>query len=365
MIAKYKNTAIADGTEPSSTAGFQDSGRCGTKFGKRLLLSAASIVLLALGVFAVVLAGHFLSLRDALPDKAGEVVITPDSGFEPGEKIEAKMELTLPVAAKIEAISVRCAEGMIISGTPKETTLERSLRKKKIAIRFFLRVMRAGEIKPGTLFYTVKLGGKEQKLEAAIPAMSLKLEKDAPKDSALAIAGEMDLRGRAKRYWLYWGAAALLLFALALLVWAIRRGRRDAALAMRITPEDEAFSELTEIKLQTLNGTLQPAQGFLRLTGTVRRFLTRALGLPALTCTTREFLDRAAASERLSGTQKPFLRNFLAIADLVKFAKGDVSGDQLLSAVDEAGKLVEDYRNEKATAEAAAKEMAPSPGKEA
>ena len=120
--------------------------------------------------------------------------------------------------------------------------------------------------------------------------------------------------------WVWWtaGGAALALLLLAGLL--LRRKKRLAEQAVVRTAEEIALAEL-----EALMGAQLPEQGlfaefYVRLTGTVRRYIERTTGLHAPEQTTEEFLRALRGDVRFEPQQARRLEHFLEASDLVKYA---------------------------------------------
>ena len=65
---------------------------------------------------------------------------------------------------------------------------------------------------------------------------------------------------------------------------------------------------------------MHPAKRHVRLTGIVRRFIERETGIHAPEQTTEEFLRAISSGDVFSRDERDRLREFLEVADLVKYA---------------------------------------------
>ncbi len=122
-------------------------------------------------------------------------------------------------------------------------------------------------------------------------------------------------------------AALFLLFRLARLV------RRRIRLA-RMAPRERALLELRELLARDLPGHGRAKEFYVALTGIVRRYIERRHGIRAAEQTTEEFLRDAAAHPAFAPETLARLREFLAAADLVKFAGVTATGDKVARSVE-------------------------------
>lgn len=118
--------------------------------------------------------------------------------------------------------------------------------------------------------------------------------------------------------------AGLALLLLGAGVWLIRR-RRHRAGARRTPPpappHEKALAELEEIRRENLPGRGLVKEYYIRISGVVRHYLEDRFSLRAPERTTEEFLVEMAGSSALSPAHQGLVGDFLARADLVKFAR--------------------------------------------
>lgn len=125
-----------------------------------------------------------------------------------------------------------------------------------------------------------------------------------------------------------WWAVALVLAAVALLIWWLRRPKkvadeRQAAVAEPTEPPHvEALAALDALVAEKLPERGQWLEHQTRLVAIVRRFLERRFGSPQPGYTTRE-LCLHLAWRGLPGADIERLRALLRVADLAKFARSD------------------------------------------
>jgi hypothetical protein len=120
--------------------------------------------------------------------------------------------------------------------------------------------------------------------------------------------------------WVYWAIGALVLLAVAALVWRRwrKRGRTAAAESAPppLPPDAEALQMLDAL---AAGGNPDPKQFYFHLSAVIRHYMERRFEFPAAEMTTEELLprvDRLPMAPELSQTLKAFCR----AADPVKFA---------------------------------------------
>lgn len=116
--------------------------------------------------------------------------------------------------------------------------------------------------------------------------------------------------------WLLFGLLVAVLVAAAV-VWLWRRYKTQHAVPL--TPRQQACRELDRLLHEGL-ADRDPKQFYVELTGIVRRYLEETTGIHAQEQTTNEFLAEIARRATFPDDARSRLAEFLAAADLVKFA---------------------------------------------
>jgi hypothetical protein len=138
---------------------------------------------------------------------------------------------------------------------------------------------------------------------------------------------------------LAWIGVALVLAALALVVWELlrRRFRR----AVPLTPDAWALRELNNLAALDLSQSKEVERFPTLLSDVVRRYLELRFRLPATRQTTVEFLESMQKSPHLTAAQQVLLREFLHLCDLAKFARAELSVENCQNLTAEARGFVE------------------------
>lgn len=134
-------------------------------------------------------------------------------------------------------------------------------------------------------------------------------------------------------------AVALALMAGALLLH--RRLRRRAAAAAR-PPWDVALEEIHAVRTEGLVARGEIELFYVRLSGTVRRYIEKRFRVMAPEMTTEEFLREARRNAMLLPPQRDLLAEFLTAADLVKFARHEPSPGDSEEALSSAERFIRD-----------------------
>ena len=146
--------------------------------------------------------------------------------------------------------------------------------------------------------------------------------------------------------WGFLGLLALTGAAVALWRWFHTR-KQNAASSMPVVPAHTiAFRELEELRQARLVEQGKMAEFFSRLSGCVRHYLENRFHLRAPQMSTEEFLEIAKISPLLQGEQKRLLKDFLSLADLVKFARYGSSPVEAEHAYNAARHFVEQTKEE-------------------
>ena len=141
------------------------------------------------------------------------------------------------------------------------------------------------------------------------------------------------------------GAAAVLIVALlaAGLFYFLNRPRRRRALPPQ-PPHEVALAALNRLRARHLIEDGKFEEYYVQLSAIVRRYLEDRFHLRAPEMTTEEFLSAVAGDGRLIPPHRRLLADFLAQADLVKFARHLPSLDDSEGAYNAARRFVEETR---------------------
>lgn len=138
--------------------------------------------------------------------------------------------------------------------------------------------------------------------------------------------------------------AGVVAGALALMAGAVllhRRLRRRAAAAAR-PPWDVAIEEIDAVRAEGLVARGEIELFYVRLSGTVRRYIEKRFRVMAPEMTTEEFLREARRNAMLLPPQRDLLAEFLTAADLVKFARHEPSPGESEEALSAAERFIRD-----------------------
>jgi hypothetical protein len=151
--------------------------------------------------------------------------------------------------------------------------------------------------------------------------------------------------------WVWWAAGVLVLAAAVYFAW--RYFRRKAAIPPiipRIPPHERARQRLRE----ALALIAQPRPFCITVSDTVRLYLEERFNFHAPERTTEEFLHELKANELLLPDQKQSLGEFLAVCDMVKFARYEPGLPELRALHESAVRLIDETEPQPAPAPAEA-----------
>jgi len=309
----------------------------------KTILAATALVVVA-GVLAAALVAWRRECRAPIvvPEAA---TLTPEAVAHPGAPATATLTLKLPWGGSVAAATAVPGKGTVISGAPQISSEWRwGYCRWRVAVT--VRPLASRGAEPGTL--TLEFGrrfGAEAHRSARVALPAPKVEKPTAKseeESPLRLAGaevpapEPSLF---RRFWWLFALAAALLFALPALWWYRRTARNRAAAA--VPPWELALAELAALRSDSGGRGFVAAEGVRRLSDILRDYLSSRFELAATTQTTEEFFASGRAEAALErGEDRAFLREFLAAADLVKFAQAPADPAALAPAIDRAEALV-------------------------
>lgn len=138
--------------------------------------------------------------------------------------------------------------------------------------------------------------------------------------------------------WLWIGAGVGALFAAAIVVWRIRRGR--AVRQRELSPQELAELELGKIVQNKLSES-DVKKFYVELTAVVRRYIERSTGVNAPDLTTEEFLRQIVDDAIFADEEQVRLRGFLEAADLVKFAAFEPEASDIESSIERARMFIQ------------------------
>ncbi|MFK7822457.1 MAG: hypothetical protein AB8G99_27425 [Planctomycetaceae bacterium] len=135
------------------------------------------------------------------------------------------------------------------------------------------------------------------------------------------------------------------LFALALLVFFIRRRLKRGRIEPVFTPAQIARRELDELRSSNIAQT-EPKEFYVRLTGIVCRFVEGTTRVRAPEQTTGEFLREIEQRDVFSDVKQERFRVFLEAADLVKYAAQEPTERDIESSLQTADAFVADVESD-------------------
>lgn len=145
----------------------------------------------------------------------------------------------------------------------------------------------------------------------------------------------------------FWWVLVILLLAIALGIWALRRYKKEGTIIRKKpepTPYEVAMRDLRELKTKNLWEQGMEKEYFTRLTDILRTYLDRRFGINAMEMTSREIINRLYDSDVKD--KRDYVRQILNVADFVKFAKVRPLPADNIAAYDNAVRFVEETKPE-------------------
>ena len=306
---------------------------------KRILIAAALLAVAGVLISAAFAVRRARRAEFVVPEAA---VLTPEVLTHPGAPAEAAVQLQLPWGDSVESAEAVPGAGTVISG-PVRVTSKWHWGYRLWRIAATVRPLASRGSVPGTLTVSFDrlYGAPRPAAKIAIPAPRVEAVAATREEEPLRLAGAETAapeRSFFRRHWRIFAVAAALLIASALL-WRHFRRRRELPPA---PPWVTALAELELLRNDMAKRGFVPAEGVRRLSDILRGYLSRRFDVPADTETTEEFVGGALDDAAEFGdVDREFMREFLAAADLVKFARAPADASALVPALDRAVELVE------------------------
>lgn len=300
----------------------------------RILIWLGGIALVAAGI---VLAGFWRSLTLPLPEQASSLTFAPGEKIDLGATVTGTAEYELPISFRPGAATVTPPEGMVLSGQVESKFTAYRWSRARWQITFALAAVRPGDTKGGALTLPLQGGSAGLKpLTQPLPVFVIAPLPSAEGDIQLAKALYPTPPGSAR-----WPLYLAIAFVALLVLWIIYRIRLGAVKEAPLPPWARTRNELGELKNEVRSRRIGLEHAFTRLTDLVRNYLEERYRMPASTRTTDEFMTELRDGENpLPDTEKPFLSDFLAAADLIKFARVAPEERQFMQALEGAEELV-------------------------
>lgn len=287
---------------------------------------------------AVYLSGYLYSYRLGAPEFPALAELSPAGDVALDAIVEAKVTVELPISQTvIEAKADPAGDGA--AALPAEIAKIKYLwDQSRWLVTLPMRPVKPGLIGSGKLKITVlERDNRRRTVEVPIPTWSVKAQKVDPA-SPLGLADELKAAPKARWPWLAAGLAVLLAGLIILWAW---RHRRQKELIVITPPWEIALAQIESLRRQIANHEISMEEACTRLTDLTRGYLEERFCLAAAKQTTVEFLHELnAGNSPLSDQDKIYLREFLTVADLIKFAKMEPEERTLIDAAVRAENLV-------------------------
>lgn len=307
------------------------------KYSLITFLALLLMILLALG------SGYLWSFRLAESFPVPELAtLIPGQGQELGKSVKVKIDIVIPVRFAIKKANVEAGKGSVLVGMPKVKRGKWLWSRQVWQVTSYIRPFRPGKIEPGVI--SIEFGGNynAKRLpvsQIVLPGFTVEPFKLEP-GAGLQLAGEIESVKKTKYSIWYWLLLLIPAVALGWFWWSRRVVRHK-----ELSPWERALQALHSLRSMLMNREISQETGFIRLTDLVREYLELRFEIPASTRTTLEFLnDMNYGTSPLPEEQRQFLREFMTVADQVKFAKAQPDNEVLSDALAKAEILVENTR---------------------
>ena len=273
-----------------------------------------------------------------------EVTLTPDR-VELERDIEMRLALTAPkgVEARLPESFTDRLEGLVIEGSYQGETVDDGALVRRV---FFLRLRPV----PGADLYRIApfaVTYSDNRWFATkpmvLPLLPLRKEGEArlsDLDVSIKKVWVWPRLSTVARYFGYGVAGALFLGG----VWQLFRWIRRRIRLARMAPRERALWELKELLERQLPQKGKVKEFYVALTHIVRRYIERRYSVRAPEQTTEEFLQEATHHPAFTPETLTRLREFLAAADMVKFAGITVTAETVADSTAAAKRYLENEK---------------------
>ncbi|MHB9138320.1 MAG: hypothetical protein ACYC4Q_02835 [Victivallaceae bacterium] len=317
------------------------------KISRKILFALAVTVLSAvilLPAAAAIIYWHTVKTNPAVQDLTG-AVLTPSGSVPLGDTVTASVLLKFPWHRHPTEAAAEIGKGATMLAEPVMTRQQWGIGYSVWKISVEMRPYHTGMIAPGKLDvkfnrYDAKTAGLG--MDCRIPEFQA-LPLDNAKGSELLVADRLPDPGIAQKRTLWTLALILAGLLIAAALYCVFRKRHEGP--VMLTPWECALLELAELRNGFRQGRINMEPCFVRLTDIVRQYLGKRFRIHAPQQTTYEFLaELNKPGGALPEDQRHFLREFMTVADLVKFAKLPPDEHLLSVALDKAELLVSETR---------------------
>lgn len=263
------------------------------------------------------LAGYGLALKEKPDLKKTKFTAIHANEIPLGGRADLQLEVTLPVQLPPPVCTVEAPKGTVAG--PVSIRHGRYLWKHNLwIIRCPLFAVTPGAATGGKITAVVK-GAFPATETFAIP--DFVISAIPAKGNALDLAGALPEKPdqlSPQTFWLILGG--VLLLGLGIWLWLRWKYKQDHG-PVQTPPWVQAELALDRLAMEVEERKLSLGTAFFFLTDIVRKYLEERYRLPVTSRTTDEFMEDLRENSPLPATDQPFLREFLTLADLIKFAK--------------------------------------------
>lgn len=314
-----------------------------SKFWRIFLWTLLAVVLLLSASLGVVFWKYqTVSRSNLVTEQIAPLGFVTEAPYRLGQTVLLSAEFRAPWNQHPGAVEVQPGEGTQLLSEPLWSTVGYGWGDRRWMLTFEIQPFADGAIPEGKVLVTFSGADQgRQDFNLVIPAMEVSpvegLEVEAP-----LFAGRVDVNRPVSRWWVAGVIAVCALLVLAGILLSRKKAQESASL-MSLTPWQSASKAIHDLRDGVQRGVLSPEVSIGSLTDVVRRYLEKRFSLRAEHQTTHEFLAELERPDSpLAEQHRRFLKDFLASADMIKFARMSADKTQFEHAAVRAETLVDE-----------------------
>ena len=310
---------------------------------KKLLRVLVIVGIVAFVIFAACFSAVYVKYRSIasqnIPIKHVKTELQPGEEVALGEPLKVTITLKAPWNRYPTDAQIKPSQGSQLYGVPEIIKEKREWGYTLWKICFNVQAFSTGVIPEGS-FTIVSYSYSTQDVDT----LSLKIPEFKSLDikntsDNLNIAGKVSIQKFAGKSKVIYFITASVIAAIALILFLFLKRRKTSIKVL--SSWEKAIVSLNHLKGDYQSGILNPLKCVSLLTDIVRGYLEERFRIHAPKQTTYEFLSSMESSNSpLNNKDRNFLREFMASADMIKFAKYDASKDMIEGSLNRAVQLV-------------------------
>ncbi len=307
---------------------------------KILIISAIVAVLLLLVSGTIVYLKYNSIRNENLPIQFVKSEILPSDEAPLGEVMQSVITIKAPWNKIPIASEAKSAEGSQLIGKTLFEKVKTSWGYSTWNIIQKLQSYTVGLIPEGQLnvIFSPDKDGKKDVVNLKMPEFTSLEIKNVTDKPVIADKEELKPITQSKAFY-YICSGIILLIVIVMVLWFIFRKNRGQIRIL--TPWERAVLALNDLKIEFMRGDITPIKCLFKLTDTVRFYLEERFEIHAPKQTTEEFMTGMEnSSSPLNNRDRNFLREFMASADMIKFARYDADKGMIENSIERALLLI-------------------------